>query len=104
MLRCKIADSTDKLTFNNNGICIVSVNDTSVCIGKYEDKLFAFPRKCPHAGADMSLGYIDRLGNVVCPLHHYRFSLSNGRNVSGEGYFLKRYAVEVDDDGVFVLI
>jgi 3-phenylpropionate/trans-cinnamate dioxygenase ferredoxin subunit len=38
----------------------------------------------------------------VCPLHRYRFSLANGRNTSGEGYFLKTYPVKEDDDGVWV--
>jgi 3-phenylpropionate/trans-cinnamate dioxygenase ferredoxin subunit len=66
------------------------------------DKLKACAAKCPHAGARMAEGYIDALGNIVCPLHRYKFSLSGGRNVSGEGYFLKTYAVEERADGIYV--
>jgi 3-phenylpropionate/trans-cinnamate dioxygenase ferredoxin subunit len=50
----------------------------------------------------MANGFIDALGNIVCPLHRYKFSLQNGRNVSGEGYFLKLFPVEIRPDGVFI--
>ena len=56
---------------------------------------------CPHAGGILSEGYIDALGNVVCPIHRYKFSLQNGRNVSGEGYYLTTLPVEVREDGIF---
>ena len=45
---------------------------------------------------------MDALGNIVCPLHRYKFSIKNGRNTSGEGYFLKTFAIEVREDGIFV--
>ena len=98
----KIVEDISKLTFGNNNIACIQAKGKTICIGRFEDKIFAFPQKCPHAGADLSNGFVDRLGNVVCPLHQYRFSLTNGRNVTGEGYFLKRYRVEVRQDGVYV--
>ncbi len=73
-----------------------------VCMALVKDQLKACAAKCPHAGAQMAEGYIDGLGNIVCPLHRYKFSLSGGRNVSGEGYFLKTYAVEERADGIYV--
>ena len=50
----------------------------------------------------MAQGHLDAVGNVVCPLHRYKFDLKTGRNTSGEGFFLKRWVVEVNDEGVFV--
>jgi len=50
----------------------------------------------------MAYGYIDALGNIVCPLHRYKYSLQNGRNVSGEGYFLKHWPIELNEDGVYI--
>jgi 3-phenylpropionate/trans-cinnamate dioxygenase ferredoxin subunit len=50
----------------------------------------------------MADGYIDALGNIVCPVHRYKFNLQNGRNTSGEGYYLKRWAAEEREDGVYV--
>jgi 3-phenylpropionate/trans-cinnamate dioxygenase ferredoxin subunit len=50
----------------------------------------------------MADGWLDPMGNIVCPLHRYRFDVSNGRNVSGEGYYLKTYPVEQRPDGLYV--
>ena len=50
----------------------------------------------------MSEGYIDSAGNIVCPLHGYKFNLQNGRNITGEGYFLKLFPVEICASVVFV--
>jgi 3-phenylpropionate/trans-cinnamate dioxygenase ferredoxin subunit len=76
----------------------------SFCLAKHGETVFAFQPKCPHAGADLCDGFVDALGNVVCPLHHYKFNIVNGRNVSGEGYFLKRYQVEVREGEFYLLI
>ncbi|MEP6845364.1 MAG: Rieske 2Fe-2S domain-containing protein, partial [Panacibacter sp.] len=57
---------------------------------------------CPHAGGILADGHIDTMGNIVCPLHHYRFNMQNGRNTSGEGFFVKTYPVEIREDGVYV--
>lgn len=98
----KIAESELELDFQDNRIAIAHVKGKKICIGRHENALYAFSYKCPHASGIMANGYIDVLGNVVCPLHRYKFSLSNGRNVSGEGYFLKTWEVLSNDDGVFV--
>ena len=57
---------------------------------------------CRHRQAVMLKGRGNTGGNVVCPLHRYKFSLSTGRNTSGEGYFLRTYPVKETDDGLFV--
>ncbi len=77
------------------------VNGKQVCFAEYKNVLYAFQNKCPHAGGNMSEGYVDALGNIVCPLHRYKFSLSKGYNVSGEGYHLKTYPVK-EEDGIWV--
>ena len=80
----------------------VEVNGKNICVAKHNDQAFAFATKCPHAGGHLSDGYIDALGNVVCPLHRYKYDMKNGRNVSGEGYYLKHWPVEVRENGVYV--
>ena len=69
---------------------------------KKDGNIFAFAYKCPHAGGYFVNGYLDALGNVVCPVHRYKFCPANGRNVSGEGYYLKHWPVEIRADGVYV--
>ena len=98
----KIADRINELEFADNNIAVAELNGKKICIGKYKELFFAFAFKCPHAGGIMADGYIDALGNVVCPLHRYKYSLQNGRNVSGEGYYLKHWPVELRENGVFV--
>lgn len=98
----RIAESVAEIQFGDNGLTEVVAGSKRICIGHYKQELFAVAAKCPHASGVMAEGFIDALGNVVCPLHRYRFSLKNGRNVSGEGYHLKHWPVEVRPDGVYV--
>lgn len=98
----KIADSVEEISFASNHIAEVFADDKRICIAKHRDEIFAFSYKCPHAGGYFADGFIDVLGNVVCPLHRYKFCMEDGRNVSGEGYYLKHWPVDIKDDGVFV--
>ena len=98
----KIAESAGELNFGDNNLAIAEANGKKICIGQFKESLFAFAYKCPHAGGIIADGFIDALGNVVCPLHRYKYDMSNGRNVSGEGYYLKHWPVEFKEDGVYV--
>jgi len=98
----KIADHINMLGFQSNNMCIVEANGKKITIAKHNHSLFAFAHKCPHASGIMAEGFINALGNVVCPLHRYAFNIQNGRNTSGEGYYLKTYQVEEREDGVFI--
>jgi 3-phenylpropionate/trans-cinnamate dioxygenase ferredoxin subunit len=98
----KIADHRSALVLNAQGMAQCEVGGKKICISNYKESLFGCAVKCPHAGGNMSAGYVDALGNVVCPLHRYKFSLQNGRNTSGEGYFLKTYPIEERADGVYL--
>ena len=98
----KIADSIAAINFSENGLAILEVNNKTICVALHKDQLFACTSKCPHAGGIMADGYIDALGNIVCPVHRYKFNLQNGRNSSGEGYYLKTFPVEIRNEGIFV--
>ena len=98
----KIADSVEEISFGANNLAEVMADDKRICIGKYKNELFAFAVKCPHASGYFAEGWIDALGNVVCPVHRYKFCMENGRNVSGEGYYLKHWPVQIREDGVYV--
>jgi len=98
----KIAETVEAIDFSSNQIAELMAGDKKICVAKQNDGLFAFAHKCPHAGGFFIDGFVDPLGNVVCPLHRYKYCLKNGRNVSGEGYYLKHWPVEVREDGVYV--
>ena len=97
----KVSDHISQLEFADNGIAVAEIKGKKICIARFNDQVFAFAFKCPHAGGILADGYIDALGNVVCPLHRYKYNMANGRNVSGEGYYLKHWPVECRVDGVF---
>lgn len=98
----KVADYITDIPFNAGGLAEVSAEGKIICMGRQGDALFAFAQKCPHASGLLVNGFIDALGNVVCPLHRYKFCMKNGRNVSGEGYYLKHWPVKVEERGIFV--
>lgn len=98
----KIAESLAEIEFGVNGLTEIEVNGKTICVGKHQDQLFACTQKCPHAGGILANGYLDSLGKLVCPLHRYKFDPANGRNISGEGYFLKTFPIKTQADGVYV--
>ena len=98
----KVAEAEAEIDFGSNNIAEVMAGERRICIGKYQGNLFAFSNKCPHASGLFVNGYIDALGNVVCPIHRYKFCLRNGRNITGEGYFLKHWVLQVKEDGIYV--
>jgi 3-phenylpropionate/trans-cinnamate dioxygenase ferredoxin subunit len=97
----RIASDADSLIFGQNNIAVVDCDGKQICVGRHNGAIYAFAYKCPHASGIMANGTIDALGNVVCPLHRYKFNIANGRNTSGEGYYLKTYALETRNDGIY---
>lgn len=97
----KVANSINEIQWQNN-LAVAEAGGKKVTLAKINENLFACAYKCPHAGGILANGFIDAAQNIVCPLHRYKFNLANGRNVSGEGYYLKIYAVEQRETGIFI--
>lgn len=100
----KVAAAVSAIPFGKNGLLALMVNERAICLVLFKGQVTAVSATCPHAGAKLCKGFVDAMGNVVCPMHHYRFSALSGRNISGEGYFLKTFPIEISPDGVFVSI
>ena len=98
----KVAERIDEINFSSNSMTELVVAGKTICVALQNGGLLACTQKCPHSGGILADGFVDGMGNIVCPLHHYKFSLHNGRNVSGEGYFLKTFPVEIRKEGIFV--
>lgn len=98
----KIAESVLEVQNVMGNPCIVKVAGREICITVYKNEARACAAKCPHAGGLLHQGWLNPLGQLVCPLHRYVFDTKTGRNTSGEGYFLKTYPVMENDDGLFV--
>jgi nitrite reductase/ring-hydroxylating ferredoxin subunit len=98
----KIAENLTDIIFSDTGLAEIQVEERKICVAMYQNKLHACTNKCPHAGANMANGRVDALGNIVCPLHKYKFALKNGYNTSGEGYKLTTFPTQITPDGVYV--
>jgi 3-phenylpropionate/trans-cinnamate dioxygenase ferredoxin subunit len=98
----KLAESAEEIPWHDNGLCVMEIAGKKVTLVLYMEKVYAVAYKCPHAGGIMSEGRIDAAGNIVCPLHRYKFNVQNGRNSSGEGYFLKIFPIEIKPDGLYI--
>ena len=97
-----VTDAPLSLDWPDNQLLDLEVDGKKITLAKFKDGYFAFAQKCPHASGRMAQGYINPLGQVVCPLHRYAFDMKNGRNTTGEGYFLKTYPVELRPHGLFI--
>ncbi len=97
-----VTDAPLSLEWPANNLIEMEVAGKKVTLAKWQDSYFAFASKCPHASGRMASGYINPLGQVVCPLHRYAFDMKNGRNTTGEGYFLKTYPIETRPEGIFI--
>jgi 3-phenylpropionate/trans-cinnamate dioxygenase ferredoxin subunit len=98
----KIATHINELSFAENNLSIAEVNHKRITLAKFNNEIFACAYLCPHASGILADGYIDAIGNIVCPVHRYKFGLSTGRNTTGEGYYLKTYPLKINDEGVFI--
>ncbi len=98
----KISETHLELQFEENGLVEIEVAGKKICIARVGEGFMACAAKCPHAGGNMAEGFLDKDGNIVCPVHRYKFNLNNGRDVTGEGYYLKIYPIEVRDKGIFL--
>jgi len=98
----KVAEDVNEIAWQQNNMAIIEADGKKVTIAKFKEELFVFAYKCPHASGVLGDGFIDALGNVVCPLHRYKFNMQNGRNTSEEGYYMKTYHIEKRTDGIFI--
>lgn len=98
----KIAATAAEISWQNNQMAIVEADGKKLTLAHYQHQIYAFAHKCPHASGIMADGFIDEAGKVVCPLHRYKFAIENGRNTSGEGYYLRTYPVKQDETGVYI--
>ena len=65
-----------------------------IAIYRQGDEFVALSGRCPHSGGSLGHGWIEE-GEVVCPLHHWRFRLSDGRCTTIRGESVHKFRCEV---------
>jgi ferredoxin-nitrite reductase len=68
-----------------------------------DGRIFAVDAICPHAGGPLEEGPM-RNCEVICPLHDYKFDLTNGRCSTDPGLALQTYPVFIEGNQVWVEI
>lgn len=71
------------------------------CLVRKSEKLFVIQDSCPHSGASLSKGKVNYLGEIVCPLHAYRFNLLDGREADSKCSDARTYTVKEDGEGLY---
>ena len=72
-----------------------------VAIFRHGGGVVALSGRCPHANGPLGLGWIEE-GEVVCPLHQWRFRLADGRCTTVRGNSVHRFRCEVRGEEVWV--
>jgi nitrite reductase (NADH) small subunit len=72
-----------------------------LAVFRTEAGVVALSGRCPHSGGSLGHGWIED-GEVVCPLHRWRFKLADGRCTTIRGEGVHRFRCELRGDEVWV--
>ena len=82
-------------------IALVSFDGEDVALFRCGDEIFALGNRCPHQEGSLSDGFVE--GDIVtCPLHGWEFDLRSGVCMTIPGETVPRFAVTVDDGGIYL--
>lgn len=103
-MKVKIFDSVDEArnVLLESKPRLVRAGGKNICLLMREGQFIAFINECPHMGASLHQGSINYLGEIVCPLHTYRFSLSTGEAIGKECKKLTFIKLLTIDDQVYL--
>lgn len=79
----------------------VELDGRCVALFHVAGEYFALDNICPHRGASLAGGALDR-GKVICPWHGWEFDLRTGNLAMSEGVAV--YRVEIRGEEVWVEI
>jgi len=81
---------------------IVRLGERRICLVKHEGRYHAFDNLCPHNLHSLFEGNINYLGEVICPLHSYRYNLKDGLECEGRSGSLTIHQIEFREEGIFL--
>jgi nitrite reductase/ring-hydroxylating ferredoxin subunit len=88
---------------NARGCTVVSAGGHGIAVFAHEGRFSAVDNRCPHMGFPLSRGTV-REGLLTCHWHHARFDLEGGGTLDPFADNVRSFAVEVQDDSVFVIL
>ena len=93
---------SDKPLVPENKVASLRIDGKHLYLTNFKGEYFAGEQRCPHAGGQLTQGWLDDKGDIVCPLHRFCFDLQSGQSTDGEGFSVRTYPVEVREDGIFI--
>lgn len=91
----------DALFLKEKGIREYKFGRKTICLTWSGERLYAFARKCPHAGALLKNGWCED-GKVICPFHRHEFDLVTGRGNPAQHDFIHIYPIKQQGNAYYV--
>lgn len=82
----------------------IILGNRSVGIVREVEIFTCFEEFCPHRGASLIQGSINAAGELICPLHAYRFELQTGKLKSGSCRDLSTFPVFLSENGLEITL
>ena len=82
----------------------IQLDEITVGITRIGQSVYAFEPTCPHRGASLVQGSLNGAGEIVCPLHEYRFDLKSGQVRSGSCRDLQVYLCHLGKEGLEIRV
>lgn len=106
MKKVKIFNSEEEAFWQvpENSMRKLLIGERKICLVNYQQQLYALNNLCPHQYASLHEGSLTAFGELVCPLHHYRFSLSDGRESKQRCADAETYRLLWEEGNLFILL
>lgn len=88
----------------NGKVKKVKLGEKEIAILRLGEEVFGFEPFCPHRGASLLNAYPNSSGELICPLHEYRFNLKSGRPMAGACRDLETYSCILGEGGLEIQI
>ena len=82
----------------------LAAGEKRLAILRIGELILVFDAQCPHRGADLSQANINGYGEIICPLHQYRFDLKTGDVRAGYCASLPVYRNELTESGLCIYL
>ena len=99
----KLFNSKQDLTnaFQKTALRRLRIGEKVFCLVKNGAEYHLTDGLCPHQKHTLHEGDLNAFGEIICPLHFYRFNLKTGREANRLCSDLNVYPLTFKDDGVY---
>jgi nitrite reductase/ring-hydroxylating ferredoxin subunit len=85
-------------------IQLLIIDGRKIALARFFDGFRAFDNNCPHQHEPLHKGMLTKFGEIVCPLHYYRFNGVTGQEANNRCKPVETYPLVSNQDGFFLKI